>query len=680
MFIPMALEEGKVYQMKFYARQNTDVTANATLKASYGVNANSAAMTNPIIEQTGLVSGDYQELMGNFMVPSTGTYFVGIHGYVSGSPWYISLDDISIEEVEILDCVEPLSVGVSSITNVSATVSWGGLADVGYDIYVGSASETPDENTVPTASVGADVFSYDITGLTTNTTYKVWIRSNCAGGEQSDWEGTTFTTILLMPIPYLEEFNTTATPTGYTLNAVGLTWSIGTPLAVPGNPPYNVYRNIYDWNPTSAFSTCNIGLVEAGNVLTFDHKTANYSSPYAAPGEGTGNIVVEVSANGGDYVQLGQIGNSNDNSYQFAEYSLDAYVGQIVKFRFTGNCNSGDYYVAIDNIYVGKPITCFKPNNLALENVTENSAKIAWEISDVAESANYDVYFSTDNTEPTESTLPTATVSNLYYDITGLTPNTKYYAWVRGNCGVDDVSMWTEAIVFTTAQIPATLPFFEGFEGDIEWAFVDEGQANPWVVGTAYPYEGDKSVYVSSDGGVTNDYANTTSTTMIYRDIDFPDGGKASVSFKWKSGGENLTSDWDYMRVYLMPTTVMLTPGTEPNASYRIGATSYKLQEEWQDAEIELPYSVLGSVQRLVFSWKNDGSTQTEPGGAIVDNIVVEQESCATPYNLSATSTQAQLHLLGHLHQQIQIGKYNISEMTMTQTGQVFRLTKSIHN
>ncbi len=643
MFIPMALEEGKVYQMKFYARQNTDVTANATIGASYGVNANSAAMTNPIIEQTGLVSGDYQELMGNFMVPSTGTYFVGIHGYVSGSPWYISLDDISIEEVEILGCVEPLSVGVSSITNVSATVSWGGLADVGYDIYVGSASETPDENTVPTASVGADVFSYDITGLTTNTTYKVWIRSNCAGGEQSDWEGTTFTTIILMPIPYLEEFNTTATPTGYALNAGAGAWVIGTPAAVPGNPMYNIYKNLWSYGQTASFSTCNIGLVEAGNVLTFDHKTANYSSPYAAPGEGTGNIVVEVSANGGDYVQLGQIGNSNDNSYQFAEYSLDAYVGQIVKFRFTGNWNSGDYYVAIDNIYVGKPITCFKPNNLALENVTENSAKITWEISDVAESANYDVYFSTDNTEPTESTLPTATVSNLYYDITGLTPNTKYYAWVRGNCGVDDVSMWTEAIVFTTAQIPATLPFFEGFEGDIEWAFVDEGQANPWVVGTAYPYEGDKSVYVSSDGGVTNDYANTTSTTMIYRDIDFPDGGKASVSFNWKSGGESLTSDWDYMRVYLMPTTVMLTPGTEPNASYRIGATSYKLQEEWQDAEIELPYSVLGSVQRLVFSWKNDGSTQTEPGGAIVDNIVVEQESCATPYNLSATSTTSSI-------------------------------------
>lgn len=643
MFIPMALEEGKVYQMKFYARQNTDVTANATLKASFGTSANSAAMTNPIIEQTGLVSGDYQELMGNFMVPSTGTYFVGIHGYVSGSPWYISLDDISIEEVEVLGCVEPLSVGVSSITNVSATVSWGGLADVGYDIYVGSASETPDENTVPVASVGADVFSYDITGLTTNTTYKVWIRSKCAGGEQSDWADATFTTILLMPIPYLEEFNTTATPTGYTLNAGAGAWIIGTPTAAPGNPVYNIYKNLWSSGKTASFSTCNIGLVEAGNVLTFDHKTANYSSPYAAPGEGTGNIVVEISANGGDYVQLAQIGNSNDNSYQFAEYSLDAYVGQIVKFRFTGNWNSGDYYVAIDNIYVGKPITCFKPNNLALENVTENSAKIAWEISDVAESANYDVYFSTDNTEPTESTLPTATVSNLYYDITGLTPNTKYYAWVRGNCGVDDVSMWTEAIVFTTAQIPATLPFFEGFEGDIEWAFVDEGQANPWVVGTAYPYEGDKSVYVSSDGGVTNDYANTTSTTMIYRDIDFPDGGKASVSFKWKSGGENLTYNYDYMRVYLMPTTVMLTPGTEPNASYRIGATSYKLQEEWQDAEIELPYSVLGSVQRLVFSWKNDGSTQTEPGGAIVDNIVVEQESCATPYNLSATSTTSSI-------------------------------------
>ena len=49
-------------------------------------------------------------------------------------------------------------------------------------------------------------------------------------------------------------------------------------------------------------------------------------------------------------------------------------------------------------------------------------------------------------------------------ELSNLESNTKYYVWVRSDCGASDFSAWGEPLEFTTLCYPADVPFFEGFE------------------------------------------------------------------------------------------------------------------------------------------------------------------------------------------------------------------------
>ena len=64
----------------------------------------------------------------------------------------------------------------------------------------------------------------------------------------------------------------------------------------------------------------------------------------------------------------------------------------------------------------------------------------------------------------------TGTVSNAVnvsatsYNITGLTSNTAYTAWVADSCGAGNISPWHGPINFTTSCVAATLPYSDNFD------------------------------------------------------------------------------------------------------------------------------------------------------------------------------------------------------------------------
>ena len=98
MFKAFELTGGITYNFEMYARQDGATAANSNMTVSYGTAGNAAAMTNPIVPVTGIINGNYQLLSGSFSPPVTGVYYIGIMGYMNSSPWYISIDDISITE------------------------------------------------------------------------------------------------------------------------------------------------------------------------------------------------------------------------------------------------------------------------------------------------------------------------------------------------------------------------------------------------------------------------------------------------------------------------------------------------------------------------------------------------------------------------------------------------------
>src|SRR5690606_34338100 len=93
---------------------------------------------------------------------------------------------------------------------------------------------------------------------------------------------------------------------------------------------------------------------------------------------------------------------------------------------------------------------------------------------------------------------------------TPLTGSTTYNYWVREDCGAaDGVSTWAGPFSFMTTQVPAALPYTDGFESTSGWSLINGTQVNKWFVGSATNNGGSQALYVSNDNGTSNVYSHT---------------------------------------------------------------------------------------------------------------------------------------------------------------------------
>lgn len=106
--------------------------------------------------------------------------------------------------------------------------------------------------------------------------------------------------------------------------------------------------------------------------------------------------------------------------------------------------------------------SCVAPDDVTLSNVTSNSAAISW--TPIPGSSSYEIYWSTANTTPILSTVPTVTgITGASINIPSLSPNTSYYVWVRNNCGGGSTSDWSSLAEFTTLCGAVDVPYLEDF-------------------------------------------------------------------------------------------------------------------------------------------------------------------------------------------------------------------------
>ena len=211
LFIPIELVGGTSYTVELYARQDGATAANSNMLISYGTSATAVAMTNAIVPATGIVNGNYQQITGAFTPSASGVYYVGIKGFMNGTPWYISLDDISIDVSPA--CLAPTNLVVSNVTSNSANLGWteNGTATV-WDIEWGTAGFTPTGT--PTI-LGTTTNPHALTGLDPNTAYSFYVRTNCGGTNgESTWSGPfNFTTACIATtVPYVMNFETAIVP------------------------------------------------------------------------------------------------------------------------------------------------------------------------------------------------------------------------------------------------------------------------------------------------------------------------------------------------------------------------------------------------------------------------------------------------------------------------------------
>ena len=88
-------------------------------------------------------------------------------------------------------CTAPDAIAVGSVTGDGATFTiTDALNTNNYEIYYSTSSTTPTAETSATVS-GISTKSRAVTGLTSETTYYYWVRSNCGGATKSSWVAGT---------------------------------------------------------------------------------------------------------------------------------------------------------------------------------------------------------------------------------------------------------------------------------------------------------------------------------------------------------------------------------------------------------------------------------------------------------------------------------------------------------
>lgn len=193
MFYPIELNAGVTYDLEFYARQDED--SGATVQAGFGTTNSGAAMTS-VISETEIIDGDYQELSGSFTPDVSGVYYLGIKGETTFSPWYLSIDDISVTTTtEVCDAVT--DVEVTEIAETIATISWtaSATAEEGYVVAVYEAGADMDADTaVVTETLAEGVTTLDVEELTPDTEYDVYVTAVCGEDNSVTSEAVTFTT------------------------------------------------------------------------------------------------------------------------------------------------------------------------------------------------------------------------------------------------------------------------------------------------------------------------------------------------------------------------------------------------------------------------------------------------------------------------------------------------------
>lgn len=161
----------------FEAGVMTDTADQSTFRALVSFNGNSNTWT------------EYEFFTDTVSLEGESCYVA--FRWTSSGGYSAYIDDVAVEVAS--DCRRPESASVSQPTYEGATVSWtdNGTAATGYTVRVATTNNVNDANAVDMPFAASPAV---LTGLASNTTYYVWVATNC-GSEQTMWRTAgSFTT------------------------------------------------------------------------------------------------------------------------------------------------------------------------------------------------------------------------------------------------------------------------------------------------------------------------------------------------------------------------------------------------------------------------------------------------------------------------------------------------------
>lgn len=394
----------------------------------------------------------------------------------SGGDNRFVIDNIAVEVPPT--CLQPTIAGVTTDGLVSWTAIDGAAS---YEVVCVPTGNDVSTGTIVNAGTGT---SYQLTGLESNTTYDVYLRTVCSATDQSRWSAAeTFTTACMpLDLPYSENFN------DYTGLASQYYPYYG-PAVIPDCWEY--INNGTNNAQTSGTSVYFGGVVKSSGATSYGSMVANdqyfgmysyYSTTatnstmlargslkYALLPNFTtplSNVMVSFnykmsSTNASSKLYLGYVTNNDTTTFQvlttFDAVNTTQTVEELVLSTLDANIPTGarlalkwkagttGIWCGIDNVVVEVAPNCFKPTGVTASAVTATTATLSWTSTGAAQ---YEVEYGPAGF--TQGSGRTVVVSTNSVDFDYLYMATDYEAYVRSLCTGEDPSEWSNVCTFKT--------------------------------------------------------------------------------------------------------------------------------------------------------------------------------------------------------------------------------------
>ncbi|WP_396164339.1 GEVED domain-containing protein [Flavobacterium sp.] len=461
-------------------------------------------------------------------------------------------------------CAAPAGFVASALTATTATIAWNAASPVpstGYEYYYSSINTAPSAAGTPTSNL-----TENLTGLSVNTPYYVWLRSDCGGGTFSAWAGPfTFSTTCnsITTLPHAESFDAATNPSCWSTGLVtGVTnWAPddandGVPAARTGarfagkswvgndnalliSPVYNL----------AAYSTdqarLNVWIYRSVNGLVTDRITFYANTVNNLTGA---TMLVDVplpitsapvvtSAGWYNYtVDLPLSFNSVGNFYIIAQGRTSS--------SFTS------YGIGFDDYVLELKPSCVEPNSIIASNITSTTVDLSWTDGSGGLQFDYEYAIQAPGTGVPASAgaqVGDVTIAGEGFDINGdpLAANTLYEVYVRSDCGGGDFSPWVGPITFRTLCSTFVAPFNQPFASNTFPSCWSQSGPTPWEFGSN----------VTTPAGFADYGADLA-----------PDFNGAGGTFIGMDGSDNTNGE---ISVLLSPF-IDVTPLTTPRLKYAV--------------------------------------------------------------------------------------------------------------
>lgn len=445
-FAPIQLTAGVSYDASTW--YITDGAAGFdSLNIAFGTSPSGASMTN-INKIANPVNTTYQQLKGTFVPATTGVYYIGIQANgISTAPWYLTIDDILVDLTP--SCIAPTALNATAITSTTATINWTASVSLPtngyeYEVRTSGAAGSGATGLVASGTTVAGIVTANVSGLSANSNYSFYVRSNCAG-VFSPWTS---------PATFF---------TGYCTPA---------PVSVDGSGITNVTCGTIN----------NTTVAEAGNYGDYSAMIANIAQLTTA----TVNITFATG-----YTYDTKIWVDFNDDLDFLDAGEEVYSGTslatnpttlVATFLIPGTAPLGNHRMRIGSQDMGPAIPCYNgsygsyedytlnvtappacpaPTALTATSITTTTASLGWTAGGTEGLWNIELGL----TGFTPTGTPTTSGVSNPYSATGLVSSTIYDYYVQANCG-GSTSTWSGPFTFATpCDNVNTFPYMESFDG-----------------------------------------------------------------------------------------------------------------------------------------------------------------------------------------------------------------------